>query len=360
MAIRRIGSPDLIHDPEELTAVWLTHALRYAGVIDEAYVSAVPMEHLGKGRTGQLVRIRPSYMQAQGAGPASVIAKFPGRAGPVRDLTIRFGLYAREVNFYQTLAAEVGIPTPRALYADANDAGETILLLEDIIAAVEGDLLHGASLDKIAVVLDHLAAMHAKWWNHPDLDAFTWLPARNNSQTIALSAALPRHAWTDFVTRNSSWISRSASALVRRLAGNRSVLDRLSTPPLTLVHGDTRINNVMFSEDGRTLRAVVDWQSVMRARPGVDVACLLVNSLAPAERRRAEVELLPVYHRALVRGGVRTYSPDDLWTDYRLEVLNELNQVVVWSSLEIGGAGGISTVGRLFAAIEELKLHDLL
>jgi len=357
----RAVSPGLIQSPEELTPEWLTRALRFAGATEQARVVSVELDAVGKGKTGSLFRVRPQYRQAESGAPASLIAKFPGQPGAVRDLVARFGLYEREVHFYCSLAVRAGVRSPRAFVAAVDDTGRTLLLLEDIANAAEGDLARGASLRQAGTALEHLAAMHARWWDNHELDTLSWLPARNNPQTKAVIDAVPARAWVDFVKRNSAWLSPSAAELVRRLAGDRSVLERLSRPPLTLVHGDTRINNMMFSgEDGARLEAVVDWQSVMRARPGVDVACLLVNSLTPAERRSAEANLLPMYLRALHGGGVEGYSLEQLWMDYRLEILNELNQVVVWSSLGLGAGGDTTAVTRLFAAVDELELLELL
>lgn len=351
--------PHLIRSPDELTPAWLTAALRFAGVIDRAEVSALAVEPLDKGRTGRLARVRPRYSEPAHGAPASLVMKLPGPPGPVRDLVLRFGLYEREVQFYRSLAPRTAIPTPGAIYADAGASGETVLLLEDVADAAEGDLARGASPEQVAVAIHHLAAMHAAWWDSSALDEFAWLPARNNPQTVALSATLPANAWAAFVKRNASWLSPAARTLIERLEGDRTVLDRLSTPPLTLVHGDTRINNMLFT-GGPALRAVVDWQSVMRARPGVDLACLLINSLPTPERRATEADLLRAYHGALVAAGVEGYSLGDLWTDYRLEVLNELNQVVVWSALGLGAGGGAAPAVRLFAAIDDLALADLL
>jgi hypothetical protein len=125
-----------------------------------------------------------------------------------------------------------------------------------------------------------------------------------------------------------------------------------------------RANNVLFSADGRP-RAFIDWQTAVRGRGPIDVANLFVSSLHPGDRQAAERELLPRYRDLLVQAGVRGYSWEDCWLDYRLAVLNQFSQVVMLGHMlevdeQLEDGVGAVTGGRLVAALLDLPLDDLL
>jgi len=66
--------------PDELTAPWLTEALRASGAVDRAKVVDFVIEPMSveKGITGYLVRLYPTYDRPDPAAPASLVAKFSG------------------------------------------------------------------------------------------------------------------------------------------------------------------------------------------------------------------------------------------------------------------------------------------
>ncbi len=73
-----------------------------------------------------------------------------------------------------------------------------------------------------------------------------------------------------------------------------------SQRPQGLVHGDYRLDNMLFGDEGaeRAL-TVVDWQTVTKGPAFTDVAYFIGCAL-PVEQRRAHYdELLAAYHQAL-------------------------------------------------------------
>jgi len=101
-----------------------------------------------------------------------------------------------------------------------------------------------------------------------------------------------------------------------------SLMERLSEPPVTLLHGDHRLDNLFFSEDeGPEGIAMLDWQITGAGRAPYDVAYFLSQSLVPEERKGVEYDLVTGYHRALLDHGVTGYSFEDCWEDYRLATL---------------------------------------
>src|SRR5690606_35396118 len=142
-------------DPVGLTPEWLTQALRGAGVLTSARVTAAHTTDIGSGAgvVGRIFRLDLEYERGAGGAPRSVIAKFPAAPGPTREIADRFRLYERERGFYGELAGAVDVPTPRCFHAEQTPEG-WVLLLEDLAPAVPGDIVAGCSLEQAAQVLD--------------------------------------------------------------------------------------------------------------------------------------------------------------------------------------------------------------
>jgi len=348
----------------DLTPSWLTSALR-ARFGEGVQVASASRQYLGRGN-GVIGRLFRVHLQYDGTvrGPASVIVKLPAAAGPIRDLALRFDLYAREATFYSSIAAAAGLPVPDLFHVEADEGGGLALVIEDLAPATAGDLLAGCTLEALEQLIEPIAAFHARWWGDPELDRLDWIPLPNDETTLDVAAASGADAWTTFSDRYGAHLPPPVTALGDQLSRDHTVLDRLSAPPRTLLHGDLRINNVMFDRHG-DLRAVIDWQTSLRGRAPLDIARLFVANLHPDDRRVAERRLLPLYHRALRRHGVRGYAYDDCWLDYRLGVINLFGQTVILSALldidaEVGDEVGPVTGTRLVLALIDLDLAKLI
>ena len=87
--------------------------------------------------------------------------------------------------------------------------------------------------------------------------------------------------------------------------------------PRTVLHGDFRIDNLLFDDAAAPADrvGVLDWQISGRG-PGVfDVAYLPSGSMTVEERRTAEVDIVRSWYDAL--GSPDGYSYDDAWSEYR-------------------------------------------
>ena len=66
---------------------------------------------------------------------------------------------------------------------------------------------------------------------------------------------------------------------------------------------------------------IIDWQLMSRGRGPYDVAYFMSQSIGVEQRRETERALVKRYHDGLLAGGVRDYSFDDCFEDYRLACL---------------------------------------
>lgn len=314
-----MSAPPIVEDPAQVTADWLTEALRHAGVLpDDARVEGFEAEPVGTGQVGRNVRFRLRLSRPVEGAPASVVGKFPSDDPVSRATGVAQGNYLKEVRFYQELAPTVGIRSPQCHLAAYDPASSGfVLVLEDLAPAVQGDQIAGCSVDEAALALEELAKLHAPRWNDPALDALDWIN-RRSPEAARIVQGLYVSVWPGFVARYGERLPAEVLEAAERL-GPR-LADWMLQPegPRAVTHGDYRLDNMLFGtpEGGHPL-AVVDWQTPGHGPPLADASYFLGAGLPVALRRRHERELLRTYHRDLVAGGVRGYDFERCWEDYR-------------------------------------------
>src|SRR6185437_15203606 len=140
----------LIHDASQISADWL------ASVLGERAVTLHEVARIGTGQMS--LTYRATY--ATGADPAaSVVVKLAAEDEASRATGVNFGIYRREILFYQRLSAGLTGP-PKCLFAEYDDGWFT-LVLDDAPEAVQGDQIAGCDATTARLVIDTLAAMHA-------------------------------------------------------------------------------------------------------------------------------------------------------------------------------------------------------
>jgi len=196
--------------------------------------------------------------------------------------------------------------------------GLTVLLMEDVspwLVPADDSLLPE---EQNARFLDHLAQMHATFWQ-TDLPIDVVSP-RNRYLELAPSmgeAELARGS-DDIVPRlvRQGWpllaeVAPRAAAVVVPLAHDPGPLvDALASTPQTFLHGNWKLDNLGTDGAGRTV--LFDWELSGRGAPTFDLAWYLAINC-----RRLPVskeDSIALYREALERHGVDT----DPWWDRQL------------------------------------------
>jgi aminoglycoside phosphotransferase (APT) family kinase protein len=306
----------------EIDARWMTEALG-AQAAATGPVSAVSVEPVGDGRghLGSTVRVRLRYAARSPDAPAAVVVKLPGTAAESRETARRGRLYEREYRFFTELAPQTQVSTPRCFAAGYDpDTDRFALVLEDVTARLDLDQLHGCPPDRAAAVLSELAGLHAAWWRDPSLHRRQWLTTFTSAHRLANLRRLLADGWPRLIAevgdRLPPGAARAGRGVLARFDRSLHALDR---QPHTLIHGDVRLDNLLFDAgEDRVPVAIVDWQNVSRG-PGVaDVSYFLVQSLTAADFRDEADGLLAYYHRSLRGHGVRDYPFSQLARSVRL------------------------------------------
>ncbi len=332
---------------DELTAEWFDGALERPG---GARVVAVEHERIGVGIgfVGDLLRTTLTWEPAQPDAPGSVVVKLPSSVLANRALGEGLMAYEREILVYRDLSDDVGLPMPSHIHSDMDKnpapwLGEVVrwllerlpmrgvqwmidrllklpesamrrflLVMEDIDDARPAEQFDGGSLDDAHAALRVLAQFHAHHWMRRDLLEREKLLWPLNRTPKVFQAGYRRNR-AEFVSRFSDIVD---PRLVDRLDSVDENLLSLSNglveAPWTVLHGDYRLDNVLFRDNGEIV--VVDYQLMLWGRAGWDVAYFITTALNP-EHRAEEEALLRTYHDELVAAGVTDYSWDALRGD---------------------------------------------
>jgi len=348
--------------PDELTPEWLTQALRQTGTITDTTVGSFESKTIGEGAgfMGQLAQVALRYEDSEVGAPRSLIAKFPSDVPENRDIGNLFRFYERETHFYQEIADEVELRTPRCYYSAMDvEADEYVLLLEDMAPARVGDQLAGCSPEEAELAIRHLAKFHATWWESPRLAEIGWMPLTNDPLIVQSAHDAYLEAWDPFVEYVGDKLSDDMRAVGERYGKNLiDMFSRFGEQPHTIMHGDYRLDNLFFgTPEGGDPLAVIDWQISSRGRGVFDVAYFTCGTMQPADRKAIEMDLLRMYHTILVDNGVRAYDFDQCFEDYRASVLSCL----IYSVIAIGGLDTANERGvALFDSILERNVAAIL
>jgi hypothetical protein len=248
-------------DGPEITADWLTTALR-ASVPDVA-VRAVEVEQIGTGQTGANYRL---HLDADGL-PPTLVAKTAAGDRAARERVSQG--YRSEVGFYTVLRDVVQIRTPRCWHAEISDDNCTfVLLLDDLAPARPGVQAEGCTIDQARDAVRNLAGLHAPLWNDPRLSEHSDFLGAMTGDRADFLGGITQSAAEVFCDRYADELGadaatlRASAALTGRWVG-------IATGAVALLHGDYRLDNLMFpeagAEDGAGVWAV-DWQTLTAAR----------------------------------------------------------------------------------------------
>lgn len=276
-------------------------------------VTGVHAEAIGTGQMSESRRLQVAY-SAPCDLPSTLIAKFPSDDPTSRATGKATRCYEVEASFYSDLRDALDVHAPQCHFVERN--GETddfLLLLEDFAPCRQGDQIAGCNLAEAQACIDELVRLHGPLWNSPLLARLGWLNRSSPDQRLA-SFGLMQMVFPGFMARYRDRLTpeaRSVGDEFVRDAGNYS--SRI-TPHSTVVHGDFRLDNLLFTAGGRV--GVVDFQTVTHASGALDLAYFIGAGLDTDVRRAHERELVEQWADGL--GGYNvTLSFDEAWLDYR-------------------------------------------
>lgn len=344
---------ELIARPADMTPEWMTRALRDAGVLGEGRVTALDYEYIGTGKIGDNARFTLHYDGDARGAPATVVGKFAAEDETARSLAGAQGAYYNEVMFYRHLAERTAMRIPTVYASVISEArDEFILLMQDLAPAEPGSQLIGATLAQTHMVLGEAAKLAAAFYGDDkvaELD-FVMNAARNGSGELAQQYL--QQCWPTFLERFGENLSEEGKAFGARYVNAHSHFATRHPGPRTLVHGDLRVENILFTDDSCW---TVDWQTPQISSPVTDIAYFLGSSVEVEDRRNWEREIIAEYRERLASLSV-DLPFDEVWAQYREQSMHGLLLTILGSSFSSPGERS----DRMFRTVIERQLQHCL
>ena len=231
-------------------------------------------------------------------------AKFAPTMGTIWNKTI-FNLQLNHIKegWFNTnyVNQDPQVPAPHVYYSEVSAiTGHLCLITEHMGDDIEyHDYPYvNFTQEHLDMALEGLASLHAHYWGNTSARMSKVLPIEDTTVYLFDSMVAGR------------WSRPARKVMVQSWT--------LMNKPQTVLHGDSRIGNMMFpSAAGRGRYVLIDWQAVRKGVAAFDVAYFLVLSLMTTHRHELERPAIDTYYRSLIAKGVKNYSREQFEDDYR-------------------------------------------
>ena len=252
--------------------------------------------------------------------PSTVIVKGNfGRQGPELDF-----MFEDEMRSYRDVLSQMNLNVP-ACYHAGGRGGRTILVLEDLATpdCTFGTVARPLSFTEATLVLDQLAALHARYWDDSELadhGSLAWISQSLSTDHFAfICRILEPDRWRHYLElpRGVAAPRATAGDPARLLSAFLAQQAFHRTAPQTLCHGDAHGANNYFNRNGGGL---FDW-ALRRAPWFYDISYFIAGTLDVVDRRNWEWALLQYYLGRLNALGVTPPSFEEAVYAYRRELI---------------------------------------
>ncbi|MDE0177764.1 MAG: phosphotransferase, partial [Gammaproteobacteria bacterium] len=239
-----------------------------------------------------------------------------------------------------------------------------VLVLEDIRGMAVVDQIAGASPAQAKRAIRALARLH---WAHWDRTQEPPVSGSYDSNNPKLSPVV-QVVYLANLVRTLQHFGDAFSSTTRPLAeafglGVVHHMAALGAGPRTFTHGDYRLDNLFFGDDGGV--TIIDWQVSGLSCGLYDVGYFLAGNLTVPVRRQIERDAVEEYHDIVCRSGAAEFTFDECWRLYRQNTLAALlTSVIVCGGLDLDDdrSRHLAEVGlkRSLAAIEDLDVAEFI
>ena len=352
--------------PQGFTPEFLTESLRGNFLPEGTIITHASRSPLGEG-TGMMADIAMLELTYEGNSeglPKCIIAKYASENPTNRQVAMLYNLYERETRFSNELDPLTEARCPE-FYFTGLDEENFVILMEDMTDYEVGNQAKGATLNQTELAIDELAKLHASFWEK--VDHLEWVPGIADSYHADNMNNLANSGWDTMVATFGDFIPEHIRAQRDRfLAAIPALQAERMSAPITLCHGDFRMENLLYGvQPEHHPVSVIDWQGPLKGRGMFDVALFLGQSTQVAVRQSHERQILERYLDGLVSRGVSGLTFDDLWKDYRNCMLYDwVYAAVVAGTLDTTNEAGFAwmsqMIARQVAASDDLDVFGLL
>ncbi len=306
---------------DDVTTEWLSEVLAGDGNRPEVLSFTAEMFGEGVGVSSSLYRVTPEYGPGSaGDLPESVVVKLRSVEDFNAARSHLLQMYQREAGFFSELAPEMRVRVPRCWHAASSpDTPDYVIVMEDLAGHRVVSQVEGCGLQDARAVIDQVALYHADWWErHAEMDALTCQIPIDHELYLQVLPGMFQEGWE--AAQQYLEVPDAVKEVAPRYAENiPHMLEMLGRGPRTLLHGDIRIDNMMFAPDG--VPYVLDFQLTGAGNASYDIGYFLSQSLTTANRAAWERELFEHYLAALESAGATNVDGASLWETYEMACL---------------------------------------
>jgi aminoglycoside/choline kinase family phosphotransferase len=332
---------------DAIDAAWFTSALRTNGdLTDNQSVASATGKRIGEGEgmASLLWRFTLAYDGTDGVptAPTSVIVKL-ATDDPHRLFIMQSAkFYAREVRFYQELAANSPVRVPRCLHASIDpETSLFVLVLEDVGELRHVDQLVGCGYHDSVQALRTLAKFQSHWWGKDLTDlGSTFIPMDDGFNEFVVPMLVQQNWPAARIARPDLWPDNVSTFMNGFVAKVPQILAGIMGPN-TLIHNDYRVDNLLW--DGDEI-IVLDFQMSSVASGLMDFAYFVAQSIPKAVRKERFNDLLDAYLSELAANGV-TLDREAALDKYRRALVFG----IMWPLGLMGGYDSLEPRGRELA-----------
>lgn len=287
--------PGAIASIDGVTPAWLQAVFQHAG-LDAPRISMASSVPIGAGNLSAAYRTQITYNANAEKAVTSVVCKLTALTPEVVAVAGQYNVFAREVSVYEAFGETPPLNVPRCYLAKAGADGRSLnLVMEDLSARTRpGDQIAGCSIAEAAAVVAEFAKLHRAYWKDEAVSQAPWLFDR--ASKAPLTAQSYPMAAAQFRQRFGGKVEARYLDAMDRFVPLAGEMTASVGPRLTLIHGEARVDNIMFEDTDQGPRAwLIDWQFADFGSPMFDTAYFLAGSLTPADRRACERDLIAAH-----------------------------------------------------------------
>lgn len=339
---------------KEINLSWLKETLLEVKEFQNDEITGLDVKQVGEG-IGQLGEFALLETTRVSGKKTNIFAKLQTQTEDMDNLAKDYQFYLREVRFYQNLAKDIDVKTPKAYFAEYDPESErVILLLEYMDGWYNPDQVKGATEKEIKVAIEGLIPISTQFWGTiKDID---WVPDMKVDYMLKIIDDM-RDYQSEFLNRYDHVMTDSRKEDLAKIVDfYPNFPDLFTEGELTLNHWDYRVENLFFTPAVDDV-TVIDWQLMMAHLPGWDLAYLLFTNIQVDLRRELFKDACKQYLDGLSKQGIK-FGPEELERNMMLSLLAMTNFPV------IGGANADKEnersmklfeafAERIFSAIED-------
>jgi len=320
-------TPPVIRHVSDLTTKWLSQALNHD-------IVNFNVDRTGVGNIGAVYRIHLDYGTRTESGPESLVLKIAAQDEASRKTALELGLYESEVRFYNEIAPSLGGTMVAQCHHAAFDkeSGYFHLLLTDCRSATTLDDLVGATIEQARLAAAELGRLHGVSLREiSEENALPWL-----TKGRPLKRSQTQELYNEFLRHHGDRLSPEHRALGQGFVDNiESWYKALyaSCAILGLVHGDYRLDNMLFGRDGEHTLTLVDWQTCLFGPIFLDLSFFLGMCLTTEARRVHSDELIRIYHAALAKNAPERITIEQCYDGVRMGSYLGIQQAIMAATM---------------------------